>query len=258
VNDSVSQAPLRIFLVDDEAPARARMRELLGDLAVRLPNVVVGEAANGREGVALLPDARPDVALVDVQMPQMSGMELARHLAQLERAPAIVFVTAHNEYAVEAFEVNAIDYLLKPVRAQRLEAALRKAAAGGPPDAAALGKATHGPRRFLSVTERGRILLVPVADIVYMKAELKYVTLRTPEREFLLEESLTSLEQELGTLFVRVHRNCLVARRAIKGFARGNDADGDGAGWAVIVDGCKESLPVSRRQWSVVKQLAVA
>jgi two-component system response regulator AlgR len=258
VNDSVSQAPLRIFLVDDEAPARARMRELLGDLAVRLPNVVVGEAANGREGVARLPDARPDVALVDVQMPQMSGMELARHLAQLEHAPAIVFVTAHNEYAVEAFEVNAIDYLLKPVRAQRLEAALRKAAAGGPPDASALGNATHGPRRFLSVTERGRILLVPVADILYMKAELKYLTLRTPEREFLLEESLTSLEQELGTLFVRVHRNCLVARRAIKGFARGNDTDGDGAGWAVLVDGCDESLPVSRRQWSVVKQLAAA
>jgi len=258
MSDLVKEAPLRIFLVDDETPARMRMRELLGDLALRLPNLVVGEAANGRESIARLPDARPDVALVDVQMPQMSGMELARHLAQMERAPAIVFVTAHNEYAVEAFEVNAIDYLLKPVRVQRLEAALRRAVANGPPDATVLGRATHGPRRFLSVAERGRILLVPVTDVLYMKAELKYITLRTPEREFLLEESLTSLEQELGALFVCVHRNCLVARRAIKGFARGHDADGDGPGWAVILEGCDQPLPISRRQWPVVRQFAAA
>lgn len=256
--DAARAAPLRIFLVDDEAPARGRVRELLGDLAPQLPNVVVGEAANGREAIARLPDAQPDVALVDIQMPQMSGMELARHLAHIERAPAIVFVTAHNEYAVEAFEVNAIDYLLKPVRAQRLEAALRKAVANGPPDAAALERAAHGPRRFLSVSERGRILLVPVGDVLYMKAELKYVTLRTAEREFLIEESLTSLEQEFGAAFVRVHRNCLVARRAIKGFARGTEADGEGPGWAVLVEGCSEPLPVSRRQWPVVKALAVA
>jgi two-component system response regulator AlgR len=248
--------PMRVFLVDDEAPARARIRELLGDLAATLPNVVVGEAANGREGIARLPHAAADVALVDIQMPQMSGMEFARHLAQIERPPAVVFVTAHDEYAVEAFEVNAIDYLLKPVRASRLEAALRKAVATGPLDAAALHRAASGPRRFLSVTERGRILLVPVADLLFMKAELKYVTLRTAAREFLIEESLTSLEQELGAMFVRVHRNCLVARRAVKGFERMTDQDGEGAGWAVLVDGCAEALPVSRRQWPTVRTLA--
>jgi two-component system response regulator AlgR len=249
-------APVRVFLVDDEAPARSRLRELLGDLAATLPNVVVGEAANGREGIARLPDADADVALVDIQMPQMSGMELARHLAQIERPPAVVFVTAHDEYAVEAFEVNAIDYLLKPVRASRLEAALRKALANGPLEAAALHRAVLGPRRFLSVTERGRILLVPVADILYMKAELKYVTLRTAEREFLLEESLTSLEQELGALFARVHRNCLVARRAVKGFERMTDPDGEGAGWAVLLEGWADPIPVSRRLWPTVRTLA--
>lgn len=254
----MNDAPLRIFIVDDEAPARSRLRELLGDLSAELPNVVVGEAANGQEGLARLPDTAPDVALVDIQMPQMSGMEFARHLARLERPPAVVFVTAHDQYAVEAFEVNAIDYLLKPVRAQRLAGALAKAAASGPLDREALARASHGPRRYLSVTERGRILLVPVAVVLYMKAELKYVTLRTPEREYLVEESLTSLEHEFVALFVRVHRNCLVARRAIKGFERVTDGDGEGAGWAVLVEGCEAALPVSRRQWPAVRSLTSA
>jgi two-component system response regulator AlgR len=252
------KAPIRVFLVDDEAPARTRLRELLGDLAATLPNVVVGEAANGGEGIARLPHAAPDVALVDIQMPQMSGMEFARHVAQLEHPPAIVFVTAHDEHAVEAFEVNAIDYLLKPVRAPRLEAALRKAVSSGPIDEGALGRSAQGPRRFLAVTERGRILLVPVSDILYMKAEFKYVTLRTAEREFLIEESLTSLEREFSALFARVHRNCLVARRAVKGFERITDQDGEGAGWVVLLEGCTEPLPVSRRQWAAVRALAAA
>ncbi|MCX7892899.1 MAG: LytTR family DNA-binding domain-containing protein [Burkholderiales bacterium] len=251
----MTPTPLRIFLVDDEAPARSRLRELLGDLAAELPNEVVGEAANGQEGLALLPAAAPDVVLVDIQMPQMNGMEFARHLAHLARPPAVVFVTAHDQYAIEAFEVNALDYLLKPVRAPRLAAALGKAAAGGPASPEALARASHGPRRYLSVGERGRILLVPVADVLYMKAELKYVTLRTSAREHLIEESLTSLEQEFGALFVRVHRNCLVARRAIRGFERTTAEDGEGAGWAVLLHGCDERLPVSRRQWAAVKAI---
>ena len=255
-----SMPPLRIFLVDDEQPARERMREVLGDLAAELPNTVVGEAANGQEGLLLLPSLPVDVALVDIHMPEMTGIEFARHLAGLERPPAVVFVTAHDEYAVDAFEVNAIDYLLKPVRSARLAAALAKARAGGPvrrePLERAAAAARQGPRRFLSVSERGRIHLVPVAAIVYLKAELKYVTIRTAEREYLLEESLSSLEQEFGGIFVRVHRSCLVARRRVRGFERVATEDGEGAGWAVVLDGVTEKLPVSRRQWPVVKALA--
>lgn len=247
--------PLRIFLVDDEAPARTRMRALLGDLQAELPNVVVGEAANGHEGLALLAEHPADVALVDIQMPEMSGLEFARHLTGLDKPPAVVFVTAHDRYAIEAFEVNALDYLLKPVRASRLAAALGKAAAAGVVKRDALEKAAKAPRRYLSVAERGRITLVPVADILYLRAELKYVTIRTRDREHLLEESLTALESEFGNTFVRVHRSCLVARRALRGVERVTDEDGEGAGWAVSLEGTAEKLPVSRRQWPAVKAL---
>lgn len=257
---NAAEAPLRVFLVDDEQPARERMREVLGDLVGELPNTVVGEAASGHEGLRLLPTLPVDVALVDIHMPQMSGMEFARHLATLEHPPAIVFVTAHDQYAVEAFEVNAIDYLLKPVRASRLVAALQRARATGAvqrePLERAAAAAGQGPRRYLSVTERGRIHLVPVADIIYLKAELKYVTIRSAERELLLEESLSALEQEFGETFVRVHRSCLVARARIVGFERVVDEDGEGAGWAVVLEGIAEKLPISRRQWPIVKTLA--
>ncbi len=253
-------APLRVFLVDDEQPARARMREVLGDLAAELPNVVVGEAATGQEALGTLPAAAPDVVLVDIHMPQMSGMEFARHLAILDAPPAVVFVTAHDQYAIEAFEVNALDYLLKPVRAARLAGALAKARATGGVRREAVDRAAvqagQVPRRFFSIGERGKILLVSVADVVYLKAELKYVTVRTPDREHLLEEALTGLEQEFAGIFVRIHRSCLVARRRIRGFERVTDEDGEGAGWAVILDGVAEKLPVSRRQWPAVKALA--
>ena len=255
-----AQAPLRVFLVDDEQPARERMREVLGDLAAELPNVIVGEAANGQEALAVLPGLSPDVVLVDIHMPQMNGMELARHLAILESPPAVVFVTAHDQYAIDAFEVNALDYLLKPVRASRLAVALAKARATGAVQRDAVDRAAvqagQVPRRFFSIGERGKILLVPVADVVYQKAELKYVTVRTANKEHLLEEALTSLELEFTGIFVRIHRSCLVARRRICGFERVTDEDGEGAGWAVILEGSAEKLPVSRRQWPTVKALA--
>jgi two-component system, LytTR family, response regulator AlgR len=247
--------PLRIFLVDDEAPARTRIRALLEDLQGELPNVVTGEAANGHEGLALLAQQSADVALVDIHMPQMSGLEFARHLTALEKAPAVVFITAHDQYAIEAFEVNALDYLLKPVRAARLAAALGKAAGSGAVKRAALEKAAQAPRRYLSVVERGRITLVPVSEILYLRAELKYVTIRTRDREHLLEESLTGLENEFGATFVRLHRSCLVARSALRGVERVTDEDGEGAGWAVMLEGTSEKLPVSRRQWPAVKAI---
>jgi two-component system response regulator AlgR len=243
---------LRVFIVDDEAPARARMKTLLADIAAEVPNQLVGEAANGIEALARLADSPADVALVDIRMPQMDGIELARHLAGAEQPPAVVFTTAYDQYAVQAFELNAVDYLVKPVRAQRLAAALQKARRAAPLAREMLARLAPEARRHLSVSERGRILLVPVADILYLKAELKYVTARTREREFLLDESLTHLEQELALRFVRVHRNCLVAREAIAGFEKSAAEDGE-THWSVLLAGLQETLPVSRRQWPTVK-----
>ena len=246
--------PLRVFIIDDEPLARARLRELLDDCRAEVPNVVVGEAENGLAALDLLASAPADVALVDIHMPGMSGIEFARHVQLLETPPAVIFVTAHDQYAVDAFEVSAIDYLLKPVRAARVAAALRKAAAGARVTREMLEGADPNPRRYLSVSERGRVTLVPLADVLYLKAELKYVTVRTREREYLVEESLARLEEEFAGVFIRIHRNCLVARRLIRGFERltGEEAE---ATWAVMLEGCGEKLPVSRRQWAQVKAL---
>ena len=246
---------LRVVLVDDEAPARSRLKALLDDCAQIVPTKVVGEAANGREALELLASVGPDLVLVDIRMPQMSGIEFARHALALESPPAIIFVTAYDEYAIKAFEVRALDYLLKPVRRERLVAALEHARDQAAPSAEALRGLEGAPRRHLPVPERGRITLLPVAEILYLKAELKYVTIRTAEREYLLEESLTHLEQEFAEAFVRIHRNCLVAKSHISGFEKSVLEDGEQA-WVVLLDGCAEKLPVSRRQWPAVKEFA--
>jgi len=242
---------IRVFIADDEAPARDRLRELLGDIAGEVQTDVVGEATNGLEAIERVPSSGAEVLLLDIQMPGMGGLEVARHLATLEKSPAVVFVTAHDRHAVEAFDLNALDYLLKPVRAERLAAALRKASV---PEKASLANAANAPREYLSVAERHRIALVPVRDILFLRAEQKYVTVRTREREHLIEESLVALERELADRFVRIHRNCLVARAAIRGFERSAE-DADEPGWQIVLDGIAERLPVSRRQWPVLRAL---
>jgi len=246
--------PIRVVIVDDELPARSRLRELLEDCRDDLPHAVAGEAANGAQGLQVVAATEADVVLVDIHMPEMSGIEFARHLQVLERPPAVIFVTAHDQYAVEAFEVNALDYLTKPVRAVRLLTALKKAAGGARLSRGVLESIDPAPRRHFSVAERGRVTLVPVSEVIYLRAELKYVTLRTREREHLVEESLTQIEQEFGGVFVRIHRNCLVARRLIRGFERGEETEGE-VGWSVVLEGLEEKLPVSRRQWPQVKSL---
>ena len=245
---------LRVFISDDEPPARERLKELLADLAAELPARVAGEAKNGLETLERLPGSGARVLLLDIQMPGMGGLEVARHLAVLPDAPAVVFVTAHDRHAVEAFDLNALDYLLKPVRARRLADALKKALGAGPPARAALARADPAARAHLSVAERNRILLVPVRDIVYLKAELKYVTLRTRGGEHLIEESLVMLEREFADRFVRIHRNCLVAKSAIRGFERAAGGDAEPR-WEVLLDGVAERLPVSRRQWPILREL---
>ena len=246
-------APLRILIVDDEAPARRRIRDLLADIAADLPNIVVAEAADGVEALERLENELVDVMLVDIRMPRLDGIGLAQQLAARDVAPAVIFTTAFEQYAVRAFELCAIDYLLKPVRAQRLLLAL-KTLPRAAPDAATLRRLAPEGRRHLISSERGRVLLVPLSEILYLRAELKYVTARTLEREYLVEESLTHLEHEFSDRFVRVHRSCLVARAAIAGCERETDAEGE-ARWRVLLHGAVEKLPVSRRQWPQIKAL---
>ena len=247
---------LRIYIADDEAPARARLKELLSDIRGELATTVVGESASGLDVIDRLAGSAAQVLLLDIQMPGMGGIELARHLSALENAPAVIFVTAHNRHAVEAFELNALDYLMKPVRAERLAAALKKAHASGPAPRERLERAAAGAaREFFSVTERNRILLVPVGEVLFLKAELKYVTLRTRAGEHLIEEPLVSIEREFADRFVRVHRNCLVARAAIRGFERVAGGSEEEPHWEVVLEGVAERLPVSRRQWPAVKSV---
>ena len=251
---------LSVMIVDDEAPARARLRDLLADVALDVPNAVLAEAANGVQALEALEQRSVDVMLVDIRMPKMDGIELARHVAQLDKPPTIIFVTAYDSYAVQAFELNAIDYLVKPVRAQRLSTALQKVRLKDPlPDRQVLpqvlSQLQQGARTHLSCHERGRLLLIPITDILYLKADLKYVTARTLSREYLLDESLTHLEQEFSERFIRLHRSVIVAKDVITGFEKNAAEDAD-TQWQAILRGISEKLPVSRRQWPQVKSYA--
>ena len=244
--------PLTLLLVDDEPPARARLRALLSDIADELPHRIVGEAGDGVAALELLAQTQADIALIDIRMPRMDGLELAQQLAGLPHPPAIVFVRAYDEFALKAFELAAVDYLLKPVKAARLLEALKKARRLVSADFSVISPAG---RTRLRVVERGQVLLVPIDDILYLRAEQKYVTARTAEREYLLEESLAHLENEFPQRFVRIHRNCLVAVQAVSGVAR-ETAPGEGGEvhWALTLKGVAEHLTVSRRQWPQVKQ----
>lgn len=246
---------LSVMIVDDETPARARLRDLLADIAADLPSEVVAEAENGLQALAAIEQRQVDVVLVDIRMPRMDGIELARHLAELAQPPAVIFVTAFDAYAVRAFELNAIDYLLKPVRARRLLAALQKVRQGGVRTRMPLAQLPQAARSHLSCHERGRLLLIPVAEILYLKADLKYVTARTRNRDYLLDESLTHLEREFGEQFIRLHRSVLAAREAIVGFEKSGTDDAE-TQWQAMLRDIPERLPVSRRQWPLAKSYA--
>ena len=267
-----SARPLSVLIVDDEPLARTRLIALLDDLRGQIATRVVGESGNGKDALRQIEALAPDVVLLDVQMPGMNGVEVARHATHIRpQPPIVIFSTAFDEFALQAFEVQAIDYLVKPVRATRLFDALerarrrveeRQAAQPGEPVAGTdiLGRAAKMAglaRRHLSVSERGKLYLVPVMDVVYFRAEMKYTTIRTREREFLTEESLSALENEFGDLFLRIHRNALVARDAISGSIKGTGGEGEDSegGWHIVLRGVSETLPVSRRQWAQVKAL---
>lgn len=253
---STIELALRVFIVDDEPPARNRLRDLLHDCSEQLALEVVGEAGNGQEALGKLMETPVDVVLLDIRMPQMDGIELAQHLNKLPKPPVIVFTTAYDTYAIKAFELHAIDYLLKPIRLGRLFEALTRARAAVPVQTEVLRDLLPEPRKFLSIHERGKIHLVPIEQVLFLRAELKYITVRTAEREYLLEESLTALEKEFAARFVRVHRNCLVAKEAIEGFEKGGEDNAESAGWMVKLKGLDELLPISRRQQHIVKEFS--
>ncbi|MBI1398148.1 MAG: response regulator [Betaproteobacteria bacterium] len=240
------------MIADDEVPARNRMRELLADCSETLPVEVVGEAGSGQELLDALQQSPADVVFLDIRMPDMDGIETARHLQALATPPRIVFTTAYDTYAVKAFELHAIDYLLKPIRGRRLLDSLERASGALSPRQGGLDDIARAPRTHIAVQERGRVVLVPVKDIRFLRSELKYVTIRTEDREFLVEDSLTRLEQEFAGTFVRIHRSCLVARAYLRGFERQDTTSSDST-WLAVLEGIDEPLPVSRRQAHVIR-----
>ena len=241
---------LTALIIDDEALARARMRQLLGDCAD--PQVLVlGEAAGATLALDFLAQQAVDVVLLDIHMPGLDGRALAARLAALEPAPAIVFVTAHAEHALQAFELDAVDYLTKPVRLARLEAALQKAQRQV---LARLAEKAAAEEGFLTIQDRGRTERVPVSEVVYLRAELKYLTLRTASRSLILDGALSEFEERYKHHFLRVHRSTLVARRRGRALEMVFDAQ-EGDGWAVRLQGIDELLPVSRRQLPAVREL---
>jgi two-component system response regulator AlgR len=237
----------RILVVDDEPLARLRLREQLSELAL---GEVVGEAGDGRAAVELALAEAADVVLMDIAMPVMDGLEAARHLARVERPPAVVFCTAYDEHALAAFDAAAVDYLVKPVRRERLAQALERAARylAGQAARPAL-PAAHAPRTHLSARLRGSVRLIPVEDIRYLQADEKYVVVHHGRGEDLVEDSLRALELEFGERFLRIHRNCLVAAREVAELRRGPEGQAE-----VVVRGSGERLEVSRRCLAGVRE----
>lgn len=244
---------LTVVIVDDETPARSRLRDLLEDCASSFPIELVGEAASGIALLALLEKTPAEVVLLDIRMPEMDGLEAARHLLKLQNPPSVIFTTAYNDHALEAFELHAVDYLVKPIRLRRLHDALTRARAITPLRLDVLQRIAPEARKHLSVHERGKVTLIPVPEILYLRAELKYVTVRTAAGEHLAEESLARLETEFAGQFVRIHRSCLVAVAHITGFERQSAELGE-SHWAVTLNGLDEKLAVSRRQQHIVKE----
>jgi two-component system, LytTR family, response regulator AlgR len=239
---------LQVLVVDDEPLARSRLRTLLGDCTAPAARVG-GEAANATQAMEMLRRQPFDAVLLDIRMPGADGLALAQALRMLAQPPAVIFVTAHAEHAVEAFELEAADYLTKPVRLERLQTALQKVERSS---IAVRGAQPELPVDVLVIQDRGRTERVPLPEVLYFKAELKYITVRTAARSYILDASLSELEDKYPAQFMRVHRNALVARSAVRALEKREDPD-EGEVWAVRLNGIDELLAVSRRQLSAVR-----
>lgn len=239
---------MKILIVDDEKPARDRLNRMIESLT---DCQVVAQASNGQEALAMAVSTEPDIVLMDIRMPGMDGIQAARHLSKMTRPPAVIFTTAYADHALEAFETHAVDYLLKPVKKERLQAAIE--AATKPNKAQALQtnrQLSHiEPRQHICVRVRGSLVLVPIDDIYYFNADQKYVTVRHTGGELLIEDALKALEIEFGDRFYRIHRNALISLARVNGLRAEND------GHRVSFEGIDNTLEVSRRHLPGVRKI---
>ena len=241
---------MKIMIVDDEQLARDRLSRMISGFD---GHEVVGEAGNGIEAVKLASSVAPEVVLLDIRMPGMDGLEAARHFEAFEEPPAVIFCTAYEEHAVEAFDLQAVGYLLKPVRKENLEGALGKAQRINKAQLAALAEEQPPRRTHISARTRKGIELIPVDDVRYFQADQKYVTVRHGDGEIIIDETLRELEEEFAELFVRVHRNAIVASRHIIGLER--LADGH---YQIRLKGVDETVDISRRHVAAVRKFVKA
>jgi len=241
---------VKILIVDDEQPARQRLSLLVQDLGY----IACGEAANGREALHQVQELQPDAVLLDIRMPVLDGLATARFISQLDTPPAIIFTTAYEQHALEAFDANALDYLLKPVRKERLAAALERAKSLTRAQLSQLDELRSADepegRSHLCVKIGNRLELIPLDDVYYFQADQKYVTLCHRHGEAVIEDSLKSLEQEFSSWFIRIHRNALVALAHIRGLEKTPDGR-----YQVVFDAIPQRLEVSRRHASAVRQI---
>ena len=243
---------MNVLIVDDEKPARDRLRQLLDDLD---SYDVVGEAANGEQAVTLAAKTNPDIVLLDIRMPGLDGIEAAHHLNKLDKPPAVVFTTAYDEYAIEAFEARAIGYVLKPVRRDRLAGALEHAAKLAASTLNDIASATNMEvrRKHVCARSHGQLKLIPIEDIYYFQADQKYVRVNHAAGKDLIDESLKTLEDEFADDFVRIHRGAVVAVEKIEQLAKTSD----GKHYVVLrdVDDSDENeLTISRRHLADVRK----
>jgi two-component system response regulator AlgR len=240
---------VRVVIADDELPARARLRRLLEELG---GYEIAAEAANGAEALAACARVLPELVLMDIRMPGIGGVEAARHLSALAQPPAVIFVTAYDEYAVEAFEAQAVGYLLKPVRKERLESALHHASrlTRAQLNTVARADTKRERRHHIAARIADRLRLIPVENILYFQADQKYVCVRHLEGEVLIDEPLKDLEEEFAPDFLRIHRNSLIALKHLLTVDKLPNAQ-----YQARLRGCDQPLPVSRRHATALRRL---
>lgn len=237
---------MKVLIVDDEQLARDRLARMVGGFT---EYEVVGEAGNGIEAVRHAADLQPEVVLLDIRMPGMDGLEAARHFAELDEPPAVIFCTAYEEHAVEAFDLQAVGYLLKPVRKDNLHTALGNAQRVNKAQLAALSSEQPPRRSHISARTHRGVELIPVDDVRFFQADQKYVTVRHGEGEVIIDEPLRDLEEEFADQFVRVHRNALVSARFVTGLDRVA-----GGQYQIRLRDVEDALDVSRRHVAGVRR----